>query len=207
MHHMKIILVGASGTIGRAIDAELNTRHEVVRVNRNSGDFRVDIADPKSIERLYEQIGAFDALVNAAGNVHFGLFEQFTPEQFELGLRDKLMGQVNLVMFGLKHIRDGGSFTLTSGLLNDDPIREGVSASMVNGGLEGFVHGAAIALPRGLRINVVSPTVLEESLTTYGSYFRGTKAVPASDAALGYAKSVEGVQTGRVYRIGWSRDH
>lgn len=204
---MKIILVGASGTIGRAIDAELNTRHEVVRVNRNSGDFRVDIADPKSIERLYEQIGAFDALVNAAGNVHFGLFEQFTPEQFELGLRDKLMGQVNLVMFGLKHIRDGGSFTLTSGLLNDDPIREGVSASMVNGGLEGFVHGAAIALPRGLRINVVSPTVLEESLTTYGSYFRGTKAVPASDAALGYAKSVEGVQTGRVYRIGWSRDH
>lgn len=203
---MKIILVGASGTIGKAVDAELNSRHEIVRVNRSSGDFKVDIADPKSIERLYGQIGSFDALVSTAGSVHFGPFEQFTPEQFEVGLRDKLMGQVNLVTFGLKYIRDGGSFTLTSGLLNDDPIREGVSAAMVNGGLEGFVRGAAIVLPRGLRINVVSPTVVEESLPAYGPYFRGTKAVPASEAALGYAKSVEGAQTGRVYRIGWSRD-
>lgn len=203
---MKIILIGASGTIGKAVDAELKGRHDVVRVNRSSGDFKVDIADPKSIERLYGQVGAFDALVNTAGNVHFGPFEQFTAEQFEVGLRDKLMGQVNLVMLGLKHIRDGGSFTLTSGLLNDDPIREGASAAMVNGGLEGFVHGAAIVLPRGLRINVVSPTVVEESLPAYGPYFRGTKPVPASEAALGYAKSVEGAQTGRVYRIGWSRD-
>jgi len=204
---MKIILIGASGTIGRAVDAELNGRHDILRVNRSSGDFQVDIADPKSIERLYEKIGAFDALVNTAGNVHFGPLEQFTPEHFEIGLRDKLMGQVNLVMLGLKHIHDGGSFTLTSGLLNEEPIREGVSAAMVNGGLEGFVHGAAVALPRGLRINVVSPTVVEESLPAYGPYFRGTKAVPASEAALGYAKSVEGAQTGRVYCIGWSREH
>ncbi|MGC1577732.1 MAG: short chain dehydrogenase [Beijerinckiaceae bacterium] len=204
---MRIILIGASGTIGKAVDAELKVRHEVVRVSRNSGDFRVDIADPGSIERLYGQTGAFDALVSTAGNVHFGPFEQFTPEQFEVGLRDKLMGQVNLVTLGLKHIRDGGSFTLISGLLNDDPIREGVSAALVNGGIEGFVRGAAIVLPRGLRINVVSPTVVEESLPSYGPYFRGVKAVPASEAALGYAKSVEGAQTGRVYRIGWSRDH
>lgn len=204
---MKVILVGASGTIGKAVDAELSTRHEVVRVNRSSGDLQVNIADPTSIERLYGQIGVFDALICTAGNVHFGPFEQFTPEQFEIGLRDKLMGQVNLVTMGLKHIRDGGSFTLTSGLLNDDPIREGVSAAMVNGGLEGFVHGVAIVLPRGLRINIVSPTVVEESLPAYGPYFRGSKAVPASEAALGYAKSVEGAQTGRVYRIGWSRDN
>lgn len=203
---MKIILIGFTGTIGKSVDAELSRRHEIVRVNRNSGDFRVDIADPQSIERLYAQIGAFDALVNTAGNVHFGPFETFSSEQFEIGLRDKLMGQVNLVMLGLKHIRDGGSFTLTSGLLNDDPIREGVSAAMVNGAIDGFVHAVAIALPRALRINVVSPTVVEESLPAYAPYFRGTKAVPASDAALGYAKSVEGAQTGRVYRIGWSRD-
>lgn len=203
---MKIILIGASGTIGRAVDAELSARHEIVRVNRSSGDFQVDIADPKSIQRLYEQTGTFDALICASGKVHFGPLEQFTSEQFEIGLKNKLMGQVNLVTFGLKHIRDGGSFTLTSGLLNDDPIREGVSASMVNGALEGFVHGAAIALPRGLRINLVSPTVIEEALPAYAPYFRGVKAVPASEAALGYAKSVEGAQTGRIYRIGWSRD-
>lgn len=203
---MKVILIGASGTIGKSVDAELSARHEIIRVNRSSGDFQVDIADPTSIERLYEQIGPFDAMVCTTGNVHFGPFDQFTAEHFEVGLRNKLMGQVNLVTLGLKHVRDGGSFTLTSGLLNEDPIREGVSAAMVNGGIEGFVRGVAIVLPRGLRINVVSPTVVEESLPVYGLYFRGTKPVPASDAALGYAKSVEGAQTGRIYRIGWSRD-
>ena len=203
---MKIILIGASGTIGKAVDAELSARHEIVRAGRTSGDVKVDIADPKSIAALFEQTGAFDALICASGKVHFGAFQEITSEQFALGLDNKLMGQVNLVQTGLKHVRDGGSFTLTSGLLNDDPIREGVSAAMVNGGLEGFVHGAAIVMPRGVRINLVSPTVIEESLPAYGPFFRGVKAVPAAEAALAYAKSVEGAQTGRVYRIGWSRD-
>lgn len=203
---MKIILVGSSGTIGRAVAAELGARHDIVHANRNSGDVRVDIADPASIVAMYGQVGRFDALVCATGKVHFGLLETFTPEQFDLGLRNKLMGQVNLVMLGLGHISDGGSFTLTSGLLNEDPIREGASAAMVNGGIEGFVRGAAIGLPRGLRVNVVSPTVVEESMPSYAPFFRGSKPVPASEAALGYAKSVEGAQTGRVYRIGWSRD-
>lgn len=203
---MKIILIGASGTIGRAVDAELGQRHEVIRVNRSSGDFRVDIADPASIQQLYAQVGSFDALVSTTGQVHFGPLETFTAEQFDVGLRNKLMGQVNLVTLGLAHIRNNGSFTLTSGLLNDDPIRQGVSAALVNGGLEGFVRGAAIELPRGIRINLVSPTVIEEALPAYGPFFRGVKAVPASEAALGYARSVEGAQTGRIYRIGWSRD-
>lgn len=203
---VKIILIGAGGTIGKAVAAELGARHEVVRVGRSSGDLRVDISDPDSIDRLYEQAGAFDALVCAAGSVHFAPLEQFTGEQFALGLRNKLMGQVNLVTKGLHHIGDGGSFTLTGGLLNEEPIRSGASAGMVNGALEGFVRAAAIELPRGLRINVVSPTVLEESLPVYGPFFRGTKAAPAAEVALGYARSVEGGQTGRVYRIGWSRE-
>lgn len=203
---MKIILVGASGTIGKAVHAELGQRHDIIRVGRSSGDLQADIADPDSIRQLFARTGAFDALVSTAGNVHFGPLEQFTAEQFNVGLRDKLMGQVNLVMLGLAHIRDGGSFTLTSGLLNDDPIRLGVSAAIVNGGLEGFVRGAAVELPRGVRINLVSPTVIEEALPAYAPFFPGTKAVPAREAASGYVKSVEGAQTGRVYRIGWSRD-
>ena len=202
---MKIILVGAGGTIGRAVAAELQDRHELVRVGRSSGDLHVDIADPASIEALFAQTGPFDALVCTAGNVHFGPFETFTQAQFELGLRDKLMGQVNLVKMGIDHVSDGGSFTLTSGLLNEDPIRDGVSAAIANGGLEGFVRGAAIVMPRGVRLNLVSPTVLVESLSSYSAFFPGTKAVPASEVALGYAKSVEGAQTGRIYRIGWSR--
>jgi NAD(P)-dependent dehydrogenase (short-subunit alcohol dehydrogenase family) len=203
---MKVIIIGASGTLGKAVDRELGARHQVVRVGHSSGDLRVDITDLQSIEQLYEKIGEFDAVVSATGNIHFGPFEQFTPEQFEIGLRSKLMGQVNLVTLGLKHIRPRGSFTLTSGQLNDDPIRGGVSGAMVNGALEGFVRSAAIELPRELRINLVSPTVTEESLPAYGPFFPGQKPVPAAEAALGYAKSVEGPQTGRVYRIGWSRD-
>jgi len=203
---MKIILFGATGTLGKAVSKELNARHEIVRVGHKRGDFQVDITAPKSIERLYEQTGEFDAVVSTTGDVHFGPLEEFTQDQFEVGLRSKLMGQINLVTLGLKYIRAGGSFTLTSGQLNDDPIRLGVSGAMVNGALEGFVRGAAIELPRGLRINLVSPTVTEESLPAYGPFFPGQKAVPAAEAALGYAKSVEGPQTGCVYRIGWSRD-
>jgi NAD(P)-dependent dehydrogenase (short-subunit alcohol dehydrogenase family) len=203
---VKIILIGASGTLGKAVGRELNARHEVVHVGHSSGEFQVDITDRKSIERLYEKTGDFDAVVSTTGNIHFGPFDQLTPEQFEVGLRSKLMGQVNLVTSGLKRIRSGGSFTLTSGQINDDPIRLGVSGAMVNGALEGFVRSAAIELPCGLRINLVSPTVTEESWGAFGPFFPGQKPIPAAEAALGYAKSVEGPQTGRVYRIGWSRD-
>jgi NAD(P)-dependent dehydrogenase (short-subunit alcohol dehydrogenase family) len=202
---MRIILIGASGTIGKAIHAELGERHEVIPAGHNSGDFRVDLSDSPSIQRLFQQAGEFDALVNATGKTHFGPLEEMTEAQFELGLRNKLMGQVNLVMLGLKYARDRGSFTLTTGLLSDDPIRLGASASLVNGALDSFVRSAALELPRGLRINSVSPTIIEESLPKYAAFFRGFKAVPAREAALGYAKSVEGAQTGQVYRVGWAR--
>jgi len=204
---MKIILVGASGTIGKAVAAELEPRHEVIKVGQHNGDYHVDIADVSSIKALFAAIGPFDALVSTTGKVHFAPLENLSAEHFALGLNNKLMGQVNLVQQGLAFIRDGGSFTLTSGLLNDEPIRQGTSASLVNGALEGFVRAAAIELPRALRINLVSPTVIEESLPIYAPFFRGIKAVAASEAALGYVRSVEGAHTGRVYRIGWSRDN
>ena len=203
---MKIILIGAAGTLGSAVDKALKARHEVVRVGRKSGDFQVDITDPASIEQLFSKIGEFDAVVSTAGDVHFGPLAEFTQDKFQIGLRSKLMGQVNLVAFGLKYIRNGGSFTLTTGQINEDPISVGASGAMVNGGLEAFARSAAIELPRGLRINVVSPTVTEESWSAFGPFFPGQKPIPSAEAALGYVKSVEGMQTGKVYRIGWSRD-
>jgi len=203
---MKIILIGASGTIGKAVVAELRQRHEVMQVGRYHGDYQVDIADCASIKALFAAIGPFDALVSTTGKVHFAPLENLSTEHFALGLNNKLMGQVNLVRHGLAYIRDGGSFTLTSGLLNDEPIRQGASAALVNGALEGFVRAAAIELPRALRINLVSPTVIEESLPLYAPFFRGIKAIPATQAALGYVRSVEGAHTGRVYRMGWLRD-
>jgi NAD(P)-dependent dehydrogenase (short-subunit alcohol dehydrogenase family) len=206
---MKIILVGANGTIGRAVDKALgasNAKHELIRASRSHGEFRVDITDPKSISALYDKIGPFDALISATGDVHFGPLAEFTHEQFEIGLRSKLMGQVNLVALGLKHIRDGGSFTLITGQINEDPIRYGVSGAMVNAGVEGFVRSGALEMPRGVRINAVSPTVTEESLSAFGPFFPGQKPIPAAEAAGGFLKSVEGAQTGHVYRIGWSLD-
>jgi NAD(P)-dependent dehydrogenase (short-subunit alcohol dehydrogenase family) len=203
---MKIVLVGATGNLGKAVDRALNSRHEIIRVGHTQGDLQVDIADPRSIEDLFEKIGEFDALVSTTGDVHFGPLEEFTQENFHVGLRSKLMGQVNLVMLGLKHIRAGGSFTLTTGQINEDPIRFGASGAMVNGGIEAFARSAALELPRGVRINVVSPTVTEESWSAFGPFFPGQKPIPAAEAANGYVKSVEGPQTGHVYRIGWWRD-
>jgi NAD(P)-dependent dehydrogenase (short-subunit alcohol dehydrogenase family) len=111
------------------------------------------------------------------------------------------MGQVNLVLIGREFIADGGSFTLTTGVLDSDPIRMGTSASMVNGAVNAFVVAAAIEMPRGLRINAVSPGVITEAMPDYAPFFRGFEPVPAARAALAYAKSVEGAQTGQVYRV------
>ena len=199
---MKILLIGASGTIGSAVANELEQRHDVLRVGRTRGDYQVDISSSASIRSLFEQTGRFDALVCAAGNVTFAALEDMTEEHFALGLNDKLMGQVNLLLIGREFINDGGSFTFTTGITSHDPIRTGSSASLVNGAIDAFVKAAAIELPRGLRVNSVSPNVLVEAMPAYAPYFRGFKPVPAADVALAYAKSVEGLQTGQTYHVG-----
>ena len=199
---MKILLIGASGTVGSAVKAELAQRHDVVSIGRNSGDFQVDISDSASIRKLFEKTGKFDALVCAAGSVNFVPLGDMSESDFELGLRDKLMGQVNLMLIGREYANDGASFTFTSGILNRDPIRTGASAALVNGALDAFVKAAAIELPRGLRINSVSPTVLLEAMDSYAPYFRGYKPAPGADVALAYAKSVEGLQTGQTFIVG-----
>lgn len=199
---MKILLIGANGTIGSAVARELEQRHEVVRIGRTSGDFQVDISDSQSIRALFEKTGRFDALVCAAGNVTFAPLAEMTAEHFSLGLQDKLMGQVNLLLIGREYANDGASFTFTTGVLSHDPIRSGASAALVNGAIDSFVRAAAIELPRGLRVNSVSPNVLLEAMGSYAPYFRGFKPVPAADVALAYAKSVEGLQTGQTYHVG-----
>jgi NAD(P)-dependent dehydrogenase (short-subunit alcohol dehydrogenase family) len=124
-----------------------------------------------------------------------------TEKEFAIGLNDKLMGQVNLVLIGRDFVKDGGSFTLTSGVLSHDPIRLGVGASLVNGAIDCLARAAAIELPRGIRINAISPGVLEESLPSYGPYFLGHEAVPGKRVANAYVKSVEGLLTGQVIQV------
>jgi len=198
---MKIIVVGGTGTVGKAVVKELSSRHSIICVGNHSGDFQVDIGDKASISQMYQKIGSFDALVATTGNVHFGALSEFTAEQYQIGLQSKLMGQINLVLLGLPHINEKGSFTLTSGILNHDPILYGSSAAMVNGAIDAFVLSAAIEMPKGIRINSISPTVLTESMDKYAEYFRGYEPVPSTRVALAYSKSVEGAQTGKVYRV------
>jgi NAD(P)-dependent dehydrogenase (short-subunit alcohol dehydrogenase family) len=198
---MRIVLVGASGTVGQAVAGELGGRHEIVAVGSRSGDVRMDITDAASIRAALGQVGTFDAIVSTAGKVKFAPLEQMTEADYQIGLKDKLMGQVNLVLVGRELIADGGSFTLTSGVLTHDPVRFGSSASMVNGAVEAFVRAAAIELPRGLRVNAVSPGVLVESLPAFGPFFRGHEAVPGARVAMAYAKSVEGARTGQVFEV------
>lgn len=198
---MRVIIFGGTGTIGRSVTSELSARHEVIVVGKNSGDYKCSITDIKSVHAVFKAVGEFDAVVSTVGTVHFDVFEKMTADLYQIGLQDKLMGQVNLVLIGREYIKDKGSFTLTSGILSHDPICSGTSASMVNGAIDSFAHAAAIEMTRGLRINVVSPSVILEAMPKYGAYFRGFHPIPVARAALAYSKSVEGLQTGQIYRV------
>lgn len=198
---MKILFVGASGTIGSAVAAELSQRHEIVTAGRSSGDVRLDISDVDSIRAAYREVAQIDAVVCCAGDAKWAPLAEMTAVDYEVGLKSKLMGQVNLVLEGREVVADGGSFTLTTGILDRKPIVAGSSATMVNNAVNGFVRAAAIELPRGLRINAVSPGVIEEAMSELAPYFRGFEPVPAARAALAYARSVEGAQTGQVYAV------
>ncbi|UMR30854.1 short chain dehydrogenase [Massilia sp. MB5] len=198
---MKVVIIGANGEVGKAVAQELGQRHEIVSVGSSSGQYQADITDIAQVRALFDKIGKVDAVVVAAGALHFGPLSEMTPEQFHIGLNSKLMGQVNVALVAQEYLNDGGSITLTSGIVGENPIRNGANASAVNAAVDGFARGAAIELKRGLRINSISPTLLTESQPKYGPYFYGFETVPAARVALAYSRSVEGAETGKTYRI------
>jgi NAD(P)-dependent dehydrogenase (short-subunit alcohol dehydrogenase family) len=199
---MKIIVIGASGTLGKAVSTELSPRHEIVAVGRKSGGFQADMRELKSLKSVFQKIGKVDAILCTAGSVHFGPWAEITPEKFDIGLRDKLMGQVNAVLAGQEFLNDGGSFTLTSGILSEDPIqyRSGCLAGEWRA-LESFVRAAAIELPRGLTDQRGQPDCDRGIAGFVRSVFsRATKL--CRQAALAYSKSVEGGRPGRFTKFG-----
>lgn len=199
---MKIVLIGANGTIGQAVFQRMQQDgHEVIRVGRQSGDLQADVENFESVQALYAKIGSFDAVANASGKVAFAPLEKLGQAEWEQSFRGKFMGQVNLVQAAIPYIRERGSFTLVSGVLGDEPILGSVAGSSINRALEGFVMAAACELPKALRINIVSPTLLEESRTRHGKLFAGFATVPAREVAEAYAKSMLGIQTGKVFRV------
>lgn len=201
LNDMKILVVGASGTIGKEVTKKLERDHDVIRAGRSSADVSVDITSADSIKNMYEQIGKIDAVVNAAGGATFSPLTELTPDKNEKGIQSKLKGQINLVLLGLDYVNDNGSFTLTTGIMMDDPILQGASAAMANGGVKAFVKSAAIEMPRGIRINSVSPNAVQESWERLRGFFPGFEAVPASSVALAFKKSVYGAQTGQNYEV------
>jgi NAD(P)-dependent dehydrogenase (short-subunit alcohol dehydrogenase family) len=198
---MKILVIGATGTIGQAVVRSLSAQHEVVQASRSSTAYPVDITQHESVLALFERVGRVDAIVSTTGALHFGPLAEMTTVEFQKGLQSKLLGQVDLALTGQHYLTEGGSITLTSGIVSDEPIAHGANATTVNAAVDGFVRAAAVELKRGMRINAVSPTVLQESWASYGPFFSGFEPVPASRVALAYLRSIEGVQTGRVYRV------
>lgn len=195
---MRILVVGGEGTVGQAAISDLKKRHEIVTAGRNSGSIKVDVMDEASVLAMFKSAGVIDAVITTTGHTHFGPVAEMTPELFRKGVNDKLMGQINIALIGQHHVKDSGSITLTSGVTNRDFIRKGANASAVNGALDDFARGAAIEMPRGIRINVVSPGLLEASAVKYDGFFPGHVPVSAARVGMAYTKSVESALTGQV---------
>src|SRR5207302_4243848 len=199
---MKIVLIGANGKIGELVQTALaGAGHEIVKVGRKSGDFQVEIESRERIRQLYQAVGSFDAVAVAAGEVVFAPLSLLTAENWQFSLGSKLMGQISLVQEAIPFINERGSFTLVSGVLNEEPIFAGVAGATVSGALEGFVRAAAVELPKGLRINVVNPTILKESEAQFGPFFPGVIPVEGWKVGQAYKRAISGAQTGRVYKV------
>lgn len=197
---MRILVVGASGTIGRPLCAELAARHEVIAAGRSGRDISVDITSAESIEGMYQTAGPIDACICVAASGALDRFADLTETTLLENMRGKFFGQINLVLIGQRRLADDGSFTLTSGIFADEAWPGVTGGAVISGGLHSFVQSAAIELPRGLRINIVSPTMVADSTQDFSHLFPGMKPVPMDRLIAAYVDCVEGSGTGRIVR-------
>ncbi|MBT8278779.1 MAG: short chain dehydrogenase [Bacteroidia bacterium] len=197
----KILIIGGNGTIGKKVAQRLSEKHEVLIAGRNSGDVTVDFSNAKSIKKMFESTGKLDAIVAIAGDAKWDKFENLTEEDFYIGIKSKLMGQVNVVRIGKDYLNEDGSFTLSTGILADEPVDMTTSAAMVNGAIHSFVKAVALELKNGLRINAVCSDLVEDSFEKYKDYFPGNTPVPMQKIVDGYVKSVDGKLNSQIIRI------
>ena len=197
---MKIAIIGASGTIGSKVTVHFRERHQVLTAGRNSGDFRVDICEADSIKAFFSKTGTLDAVVCIAGEAKWASLEELNEADYYTGIRSKLMGQVNLVRIGDAYLNPGGSITLSTGILADDPVPGTSSAAMVNGALHSFVRAAALEMTPGHRLNAVSLGLVEDAYAKYHSYFPGHIPVGMDEVIAAYERSVMGKGHGEIIR-------
>ncbi len=198
---MRILVIGGNGTIGKTVVKRFSEKHEVVIAGRNSGDVTVDIASTDSIEAMFQNVGKVDAIVNIAGDAKWDKFDNLSEEDFYIGIKSKMMGQVNLVRLGRRFLNQGGSITLTTGILADEPVDMTTSAAMVNGAIQSFTKAVALELKNGIRVNVVSADLVEDAYEKYKDYFPGNTPVSMRKVVDGYVKSVAGKINGEIIRI------
>lgn len=198
---MRILIIGGEGTIGRRVAAHFMQEHEVVVAGRSSDHYKVDIASSDSIMNLLDRLGSFDSIICTAGEAKWAPFAELSEDDYYIGIQSKLMGQVNLVRIGRSYLQKGGSITLTTGILADDPVPQTASAAMVNGGIHSFIKAAALEMTDGMRINVVSSGVVEDAYAKYKDYFPGHPPIPMDRMTLGYVRSVLGKGNGEIIKI------
>jgi NAD(P)-dependent dehydrogenase (short-subunit alcohol dehydrogenase family) len=191
---MRVVVIGATGTIGAATVSLLARQHEVVPAGRSSG-LRADLTDPTTLDAVFDREP--DAVVCAAAHAALVPIEQVDEEVAAEVARAKLFGQLALVARARDRLPAGGSITLTAGRF-DVPVPGGSIGAVVNAGLEAFVATAAAELPRDLRINVVSPGWVTESAQRAG--MTDVPSTPAAVVAAAIARCVEGTATGQVIR-------
>lgn len=192
---MKILLIGASGTIGKAVAQNLSLQHDVISANYSGGDVQVDLGNVESIKAMFAAVGSVDAIISTAGLANFGALNDMTDTDYQLALQNKLMGQVNLVRLGKEMINQGGSITLTSGILSREPMHGSAIVSMVNGALESYVKAAALELD-SLRLNVVAPIFVKETMAMMG--MPTDSGLSAADTASAYVAAVSGDMHGQT---------
>jgi len=196
---MKILLIGATGTIGQKVLARLGDIHEVIAAAHRDGEYQVDIADKASIQELFTRVGEVDAVISTTGAAAFAALSEQTDEQFSLAWDNKLMGQINLLRVGRPFIRNGGVILLTSGMLASEPMPGSASVSAANGALNSFVKAAALELGDAMRINAVSPIFVKETMEMMG--MDSASGMSAADTAKAYQAALEGSMTGEVIDV------
>lgn len=198
---MKILIIGGYGTIGKVVAAHLKKDNHVLVAGRSNGDLNVDIANSESIKSMFQKVGKVDAIICIAGEAKWGNFSELNEDDYYVGLKSKLMGQVNLVRIGQNYLNANGSITLTTGILADDPVIKTASASMVNGAVHSFVKAASLEIENDKRLNVVSSGMVEDAQERYKDYFPGHNPISMNRVINGYVRSVKGQRNGEIIRI------
>ena len=198
---MKILIVGGNGTIGKTLVNHFNKEHEVIIAGRNNGDVTVNLSESSSIKSMFENIGQVDSIICAAGEAKWAPFNELSEEDYYIGFKSKLMGQVNLVRIGQNYLSKGSSITLTTGILADDPVVKTASAAMVNGAIHSFVQAVNLEIENDIRVNVVSSGMVQDAYEKYKDYFPGHNPIPMQKMLNGYVRSVLGKGRGEIIRI------